>query len=254
MIGSKGNNSMIYGHAIATLALVEAYGLGGDASLERPAQRALDYLEFHRNPYSVWRYQPRDNDNDTSVTGWCVMAYRAARDFKLDIGKNALQLAPAWFDQMTDPVTGRTGYTERGGKSSRAAGDAATRFLRENSECMTAVALCCRIFLGQKPDSPELCQQADLLLATPPSDAADARDYCYWYWGSYAQYQMGGRYWSEWMARVAPPLLSTQRTDGNYAGSWNPDDVWGHEGGRVYATAICAMTLQASARYARLIR
>ena len=32
--------------------------------LRNPVQRGLDYLESHRNPYGVWRYQPRSGDGE----------------------------------------------------------------------------------------------------------------------------------------------------------------------------------------------
>ena len=45
-----------------------AYGtLGGDG-LRQAAVSALGYLEKHRNPKGAWRYKPRGNDNDSSIT------------------------------------------------------------------------------------------------------------------------------------------------------------------------------------------
>ena len=48
---------------------------------------------------------------------------------------------------------------------------------------------------------------------------------------------------------VLRALVSHQRSgDGDCArGSWDPEDKWGAEGGRVCATALNAMTLQAPA-------
>jgi hypothetical protein len=43
-----------------------------------------------------------------------------------------------------------------------------------------------------------------------------------------------------------------QRGDGNFKGSWDPNGVWGEDGGRVYSTAILVLTLQADYRHARL--
>ena len=73
--------------------MIEAYGLSNYRVLKKNAQLAINYLERHRNPYGVWRYQPRDGDNDTSVTGWCVLAYKSARDFDLEVNQTALQLS-----------------------------------------------------------------------------------------------------------------------------------------------------------------
>ena len=43
-----------------------------------------------------------------------------------------------------------------------------------------------------------------------------------------------------------------QREGGNEHGSWDSVDAWGEDGGRVYSTAILALTLQAHYRYGRL--
>jgi hypothetical protein len=50
-------------------------------------------------------------------------------------------------------------------------------------------------------------------------------------------------------------LVPHQHTgkDGCRNGSWNPEvDRWGFEGGRVYATAINALTLEVYYRYANV--
>jgi len=257
LIGSSASHDFIYGHAIATYALVEAAGLS-EYRLIRPAvQKALDYLESHRNPYMVWRYQPRDNDNDTSVTGWGIMAYVSARNFGFEVNDRALDTCAVWLDQVTDSSTGRHGYSKRGELSSRHPGDHASRFPPERGECMTAVGLFCRAFLGQDPrEQPVMARAAELISAKPPQwDAARGTvDHYYWYYGSYALYQMGGQLWREWSAALNDSVIDTQRTDGNFKGSWDPAGAWGEDGGRVYSTAILALTLQAYFRYTPLIR
>jgi hypothetical protein len=257
LFGTANSNEFIYNHAIATVAMVEAYGLSDYKILRKNAQDAINYLETHRNPYSVWRYQPRDGDNDTSVTGWCVMSYKSAQDFKLDVNQSAMKLSEAWFDQMTDPVSGRTGYTERGGYSSRRSGQHATHFPREKGECMTAVSLLCRIFLGYNPKEDKLMKtQADLILKKPPvwDEKGGAIDHYYWYYASYALYQMGGRHWDTWSKALTDAVVKPQRMDGNYKGSWDPACAWGEDGGRVYSTAILCLTLEAYYRYSVLVR
>ena len=46
-------------------------------------------------------------------------------------------------------------------------------------------------------------------------------------------------------------LLGTQRVGGDEDGSWDPIGEWGIAGGRVYATAIGAMTLEVYYRFRR---
>ena len=112
--GTDASHDFIYNHMIASLAMCEAYGLSDYKVLRQYAQAGVNYLEKHRNPYKVWRYQPRDNDNDTSVTGWGVMVYKSAQDFDLAVNDRALKLCGAWFDEVTDPLTGKCGYSQRG--------------------------------------------------------------------------------------------------------------------------------------------
>jgi hypothetical protein len=81
-----------------------------------------------------------------------------------------------------------------------------------------------------------------------------AIDHYYWYYATYAMYQMGGRYWTDWSKKLDDAVVETQRQDGNFKGSWDPIGVWGEDGGRVYSTAILVLTLEAYYRYTRLIR
>ncbi len=256
LFGQNASHDFVYGHAIAAYAMVEAYGLSQYTTLKHVAQGGIHYLESHRNPYGVWRYQPRDNDNDTSVTGWCIMAYESAKFFKLDVNENALKLSAVWLDQVATP-DGRHGYSKAGEPSSRHPGDHGTRFPVEKGESMTAVGLFCRFFLGQNPkEVPVMKASADLILSKPPiwDTKAGTIDHYYWYYATYALYQMGGRHWQEWSRHLTPAVLRTQRQDGNFHGSWDPAGAWGQDGGRVYATAILALTLEAYHRYTRLIR
>ncbi|MBI5852974.1 MAG: hypothetical protein HZB39_18340 [Planctomycetes bacterium] len=247
LFGAASSNEFVYDHAIATLAMVEAYGLSDYKLLKRNAQAGLDYLERHRNPFLVWRYQPRDGDNDTSVTAWCSLACVAGKHFKLDVSASAFDTTRTWLDQMTDPATGRTGYTERGGFSSRRTGDHATRFPRERGECMTAVALALRPQLGGAP-LPEAFadrQRARLAAKLPAWRTEDGSiDEIYWLFGTMAHAPLDDARAEAWRRAVLAALGSSQRDDGNFRGSWDPIGVWGEDGGRVFSTALACWTLK----------
>ncbi len=259
LFGAAASSDFVYDHAIAAYAMCEAYGLSQYRLLREPAQRGVDYLESHRNPYGVWRYQPRDGDNDTSVTGWCLMVYCAAKHFGLQVNTGALQLGATWLDEVSD-ASGVHGYSAAGEPSSRKFGDHATRFPPDRGAAMTAVGLFCRFFLGQDPQrQPVMKAAADVLVQKPPVwDAkAGSIDHYYWYYGSYALFQMGGPRWTAWQQKLEPAVLPHQHRDRrnmNLHGSWDPAGVWGEDGGRVYSTALLALTLQANFRYTRLVR
>jgi hypothetical protein len=73
-------------------------------------------------------------------------------------------------------------------------------------------------------------------------------DYMYWYWGSLALFLYDGPkgdFWSRWSKWLNETLAGHQNKDG----SWEPVDRWSADGGRVYATAMNALTLLVPTRY-----
>jgi hypothetical protein len=44
-------------------------------------------------------------------------------------------------------------------------------------------------------------------------------------------------------------LLALQRADGDLAGTWDPDAIWGGYGGRIYSTALATLCLEVYYRY-----
>lgn len=274
LYGEEVGNPTLYNHAIATLAMAEAYGLSGRSpALRGGVQRAVAALARARNPYGAWRYALEPNgDNDTSITGWAVFALKAAAEAGIPVDKGCFDGALAWLDSMTEAGTGRTGYAwgdGGGGPGSLPSRPtwASERFPAERSEALTAVALLCRIFLTDvaqvrrwedHPQHALLARQARLILAKPPrwDLASGTNDFYYWYYATYAMNQWGGQAWKDWERALGQALLPAQRRENardNFHGSWDPADPWGEDGGRVYSTAICALMLEVYYRYARVL-
>ncbi len=253
--GPAASSDFIYDHAIATYAMCEAYGLSNYTLLQPIAQRGVDYLQAHRNPYGAWRYQPRDGDSDTSVTAWCIMALSSGEHWGLVVDRNALRIAATFLESCTSP-DGHCGYQRAGEASARKPGDHAQRFPVDRTEALTAAGLFCRFFLGQNPkETPCMDKAAERLLAHRPvwDTKAGTIDHYYWYYASYALYQLGGTAWREWSKSLTSAVVRTQRIGGSADGSWDPVDAWGEDGGRVYSTAILALTLEAYYRYTRVV-
>lgn len=94
---------------------------------------------------------------------------------------------------------------------------------------------------------------AERIAAKPPEWKKDRIDSYYWYLGTLALYQMGGKPWQAWQPGLHE-LTKAQRTDGNHAGSWDAVGVWDESGGRVYATAFNTLALEATHRVAKLVK
>ncbi len=78
-------------------------------------------------------------------------------------------------------------------------------------------------------------------------------NFYYWYYATLALFQHGGEPWSHWNAWTRDRIVGLQLTEGHRAGSWDPDDsLYGAKGGRIYCTALAALTLEVYYRYLRL--
>lgn len=242
-LGPATSHDFIYGHAIGTWALAEA--AASSKLIRAKAQAALNYLEWHRNPYAVWRYQPRDNDNDTSVTAWCAHALLAGKRGGMEINPTALKVTQSFLDEITDPQRGTAGYTKRGEPSSRNPGDHAQRF-PANPAPLSAAALGIRAALGQRPDKIQVMTRTLGLLRRyrPHPHKPKQFDHYYWFHGTLALRQLGGPDFENWGRALAATALGEQRRDGNAKGSWDPKGVWGKVGGRVYSTALMCLSLR----------
>ncbi|TDJ69334.1 MAG: hypothetical protein E2O39_11800 [Planctomycetota bacterium] len=256
LFGEEIGHAFLYNHGIAALAVCEAYYFSKSPLIRSTAQKSLNYIMRARNPYGAWRYDvPPVGDNDTSMTGWMVFALTSGEDAGLLVEQDAFVGALQWIDEVTDPANGRVGYDSEGSMSSRVIG-INDHFPPEKAEAMTSVALLCRFFLGQDPkDESIMAKHADLMLKSLPvwDPEKYGCDMYYWYYGTYAMYQMGGKWWKGWNVSMKKAVLESQVKTGDAKGSWDPLGPWGHYGGRVYSTALSVLCLEVYFRYARVL-
>ena len=252
--GPRGDQHFTYSHAIAALAMAEAYGMSRSGIWKNSAQDGINYVMQCQNPYKAWRYGERPGDNDVSVTGWMVMALKSAKAAGLDVNDACFQWALDFVNEMTDEENGRTGYTKRGELPVRAEGRL-EQFPATESESLTGVGILTRVFCGQDPAAtPEIKAGAELISRRLPvwEPKSGKVDMYYWYYATLAMYQVGGEDWVTWNARLKDAVITPQRTDGNYAGSWDPIGAWGEDGGRVYSTALMTLCMEVYYRYGRV--
>jgi hypothetical protein len=250
-VGERGMKYM-YNHAVAALALSEAYGMTASQPLKEPAQKAIDFLVASQNPGKGWRYAAKCGDNDCSVTGWAVMALKSAELSDLTFPKQPVyEGALNWFNEATDP----SGYS-RAGYNARGTGLVYVPGKNEqfvHHESMSAVAVMSRIFMLKRKD-PSL-SAVNLLVADLPDWKTNKIDFYYWYYATIALFQYDGPdgpMWKKWNEPMKNAIVANQHTgkDGCRNGSWNTDvDRWGFEGGRVYGVALNALSLEVYYRY-----
>ncbi|CAG0989572.1 hypothetical protein PLCT2_02393 [Planctomycetaceae bacterium] len=263
--GPKDEDSFVYNHAIATMALCECYGLSSDEALKATCERAVKFILDAQNPGKGWRYGVKPGESDTSFTGWAVMALKSAKVVGLELDdKAAFDGATAWLDSVTTEEKGvySTGYNSPGSGNARLR--AAQNY--ETNPTMDAINICARMFMGRKgwdANNKVLKFQAGLLTKNLPKWEHTKIDYIYWYWGTLAAYQFGGDTWVKWAGAIKPVLTDNQRgwrkedKDATTEtldehGSWDAVDAWAAAGGRVYGTAVNCLMLQVVSRYERM--
>jgi len=222
----------MYCHAMSTFALSECYAMTGDPELEPAVRKAVQYTLRAQNLHDGgWRYRPGDK-GDTSVLGWQVMALKSAELAGMSLPRPNRE----GMGQFLERVSGGL----HGGLASYRPGEAPAR-------AMTAEALVCRAFLNFPRTDLSNDEAADFLLQELPGRGDP--NYYYWYYGTLAANRLQGPVWTRWNAALTDTLLRSQQESGPWAGSWDPSDVWGGHGGRVYSTALGALCLEVYYRF-----
>jgi hypothetical protein len=224
----------MYCHGMATLALAEAYALSGDDRLLDGLKRALEFTINAQNAGGGWRYRANEptDPGDMSQFGWQLMALKSAELGGIQTPINTrVRMARFLQSCSLGKSRGLAGYRP---------GDRASR-------TMTAEALVCRHFLDAENSPAALDEGAAYVMQERPNRQSPS--YYYWYYGTLAMFQRQGEDWQRWNAALQAELLARQRWDGAATGSYDPDDLWGGYGGRVYSTALAALSLEVYYRY-----
>jgi hypothetical protein len=232
----------MYSHAIAAMALCEAYGLSRDSNLKEPARRALNFIiEAQNTVTGGWRYSP-GQAGDTSVFGWQIFALRSGHMAGLSIPRSTLRGCADYLN-LAAADTKKILYSYRPGEPV--------------SPVMTAEALVARQLLGWPRNHPSLVKGAGRVAAHLQSSTE--RNIYYWYYATQLLHNLKNKDWERWNPHVREELIKTQVNDDTCAaGSWDParpiPDHWGEIAGRHYQTALSILTLEVYYRYLPLYR
>ena len=245
-----------YHHAMAGLALAEAAGMAKVPETVAAAQKAIEYsVNEHQKPYGGWRYKPKTNRGDVSLTGWFVMQLKSAKMAGL-----RFETVKAFSGAMNfvNECEAKSKDTRYEGRFTYQPGQ---KFQDGKFLNTTAIGMLCCLFCGEKRD--RLLGGAEYLMQYLPTyNAADGAGgvsggrrnfpFYYYYYGTLVMFQMGGRHWKAWNGVMRDTLIENQCTakDGDNNGSWSPlggaDDK---VAGRVYSTAMGALCLEVYYRY-----
>jgi hypothetical protein len=240
-IGGAGN-TRFYSHAIAAMALCEAYGISKDPRLKLPAQRSINFIAKSQNlDDGGWRYFP-GQAGDTSVFGWQMFALRSGKLAGLEVPRRTIQRCRIYLDRASTDK-GRTSYGYTVGA--------------EAKPVMTAEALLCRQYLGWPNDFAPLRKGAKSVY--DHLQVSNERNIYYWYYATQMLHNLQGKEWVAWNRKIRDGLVSIQVLgNGCDRGSWDPrspqPDRWGLTAGRLYVTSLSILTLEVYYRWLPLYR
>ncbi|MEK7448542.1 MAG: zf-HC2 domain-containing protein [Planctomycetota bacterium] len=240
----------MYNHGIATTVLLEYYSLNQEEKLRMPIQKALSYIKETQKPSGGWGYTAdvRESPN-TVISFWPLQALSLASKSRLGgTGPDWPGLKPSlergfnWFRQTCD-LKGKPGYHRPfefpyGSETLMAVGAFNYFYNMENQFAIPDEA--------SRSFREELYQEANQLTG--------GINYYGWYFLTYALYAENSPRARQKKDEIINTLINTQNQTAIYAGSWEPADRWGEIGGRVYATALAALTLEVESRAPRLLQ
>jgi hypothetical protein len=269
--GLLGNRN--YEHAVATMALAEAYAMtNNDNDLRGPAQKAVDVIVKRQTKDAKaadaaynglgWDYvDPNPARMDASVSGWQIMALKSAMAGGLNVGSSMegakKYLERAWkaanpnWQKLTDPYTATSSFPYTWDSTTDKVDVAAPG---SNEHDMAPVGALACVFLGRHAGDmmlESLCNH----IAKYQFPATYPTNTYYLYYNTLAIFQAGGDRWTKWNNTVRDMLVNSQRKDaGCFDGSWNWADTKfpGFEHGRILSTAYCCLSLEVYYRYKQM--
>ncbi len=222
----------MYGHGIALLALAEAHAMTrkgdrGDSDLNDLVSRGAWFTVVAQHKNGSWGYVP-GSPGDTTLTGWQVMSLLAAKRTGAPLGTYTLRDAKEFLLSTSTERDYSFGYQGPPGEPTT-----------------TAIGLALMLYLGESPAYSPFYNALTKLSERGPMLTNVYHDY----YGTLALHHSRHPNWDLWNAKLRDFLVAKQATAGHEKGSWHFQDKWGDVGGRLYTTAMCAMTLEIYYRY-----
>ena len=228
----------MYCHGVCTLMLAEAAGMTdgktADELKDRLVRAVKVILKAQRDSTrdaGGWRYQVVGFDADLSVTGWQLMALRAARNLGCDLPQDRVAAAVEYVKKCHDAKSGGYAYTIGGNVT---------------PACTGTGILSLELSGKEFHKTHEALRGGAYLLQHPP-DLAQPHFFYSAYYTSQAMFQLGDNYWAEFRPKLHGLLLksSAPRANGAWYGRGFDDATYGP----AYCTAMAILSLTVEYRY-----
>ncbi|MDO4570679.1 MAG: hypothetical protein Q4D38_09870 [Planctomycetia bacterium] len=224
----------MYGHALASLAICEAYAMEKepDPDLRRLAEGCVHWILYAQDPHTGgWRYQPKEA-GDITLTTWMIMVLKSAKMAGIEIPSTTVVEIDRFLKSVASEDNSEYSYQPG----------------RKAIPSTTAIGLTARMFTGAPRNAAFMKSGARHLTNWGYSGS----DLYYDYYASLFLRHFEGEEWSAWNPAMRDYLVATQAISGHEAGSWyfdEPEKTHNKAGGRLYTTALSVMILEVYYRY-----
>lgn len=191
LICGPGKGQRMYEHALGTLALSEGYGMSASPRIRNALIRAVDLIVSTQHEAGGWRYQPKPEPGDISVTVMQVMALRSAADAGIFVPEKTFKRAAAFIGKCYNP--------KKKGFSYMADPNGGIAFAR------TAAGLVSLQSLGLYGDK-RILEPVPYLLEKSLDEKQDHFWYGHYY-ASVALYHLGGMSWQNYYPKARQLIL-----------------------------------------------
>ena len=236
LLAHRRGHGPMYDHGISTLMLAEVAGMvperqaeAARKGLERATRLILESQNVKKQSSQTggWRYQPASTDSDLSVTGWQLLALRAAKDIGTDVPAANIDLAIEYVKKCAARDGRGFCYQPGGGPT----------------PVLTGTGLLALTVCGED-DCAEVHGAADFLRLRPLR-YKDAWYFYGVYYTTIGMYKRGGDDWKQARPALFIELLANQLPDGSWkAGNGNELPF-----GRVYSTTMAVLALSVEYGY-----
>lgn len=226
------NQGPMYGHGFAVMYLAEVYGMTEHPEVREKLKRGVELIISCQNKEGGWRYFPKPEEADLSVTACQVMALRSARNAGIATSKEVIDRAVSYI---------RRCQTNDGGFRYRVS-DAAESRLPRSAAAVVA------LYASGVHEGPVIDEGLAYLerYVPGPRTPRDPQYYFYTqYYAAQAAWHAGGDTWNRWYPAARDELLRLQVAGKGWRDPWIGDD---------YATAMALIALQIPYDYVPILQ
>jgi hypothetical protein len=230
-------------HALTSWALAEL-SLADPKQAERlkdPLARALKYIVAAQTPGQGWWHGIRAGCSSGLHTGMSLIALARLKAAGVNFDPKVFEDGMGWIEKLTDPGSGRTGFSTRG-DTGMMPGSAFKAGFKKIFSPETSMALAARLLWSAEPAEDVVLRGFDLLWKNPPRWDSKKIFFQTWHYYSLAYGLKKGKDANFRLEKLADLLVENQEKEGCARGSWAPVGVFSSQG-RIAATARAVLAI-----------